>query len=160
MNSFEGLIKQQKRVQKKKELDQQELGNLYSNTTTIKNFFQSKQVKVTKKTNLEANIKGYGQEVANYDRLMNFIAVLNGQIVINQFKKSRLAKYKNMLNSFGGHEIFNMQVFSTLSVTLLQLEEQHSIVENMGESVSEMNPYAVDVNASQVTEYKVENENK
>jgi len=45
MNSYEGLIKKQKIVQKKKEEDQSELGNLYSNKTSIKNFFQSKQVK-------------------------------------------------------------------------------------------------------------------
>ena len=88
--SFENVLNARKKLIQKRREDMEELEKLNTNQTSLRNFFRSTENKTKQKEILTAAIEDDEAGIEHYNRLINFIAILNSQIVIAMFKSNKV----------------------------------------------------------------------
>lgn len=63
-------------------------------------------------------------DIEDYRKLVNFVIILHGHIVIDKFKQNKVAQYCRMLNNFAVREISNAHLAATLYHNLLELQNK------------------------------------
>lgn len=123
-NSYKKLLDGRSSLIKKRQDDQKELANLNAKKTSMRNFFKSGKSKEESKYKLIQTIDADELTISNYNKVINFLTILNGTTTTKMFKTHKVEQYKKMLAYFASHEIHNQTLTSTLATTLLQLESK------------------------------------
>lgn len=93
------------------------------NKTSFKNFFKSKTSKDSSKLTLKADIEAANHTIDDFRKLVNFITIQHGHMVIDKFKRTKVMQYKRMLRQFSTQEIGNCHLTANLCNEIIQLEE-------------------------------------
>lgn len=61
--------------------------------------------------------------IDDYRKLVNFVTIMHGALVIDRFKSTKVTQYKRMLRQFSVREITNCHLSANLCHGILQLDE-------------------------------------
>lgn len=119
----DAVMKQQVGTEQKRRDNQTELDKLETNKTSFKNFFKSKDSKEKSKLTLKADIEASNHMIDDYRKLIGFITIHHGLVVIDKFKKDKINQYKRMLRCFSVREMTNCHIVANLCKTIVDLNE-------------------------------------
>jgi hypothetical protein len=72
---------------------------------------------------LQSRIEGANVDIEDYRRLINFITVYHGTVMIDKFKKHKMQQYRKMLQNMATRSINNAYLAATLNSGILQVFE-------------------------------------
>merc|ERR1719197_1977956 len=107
-------MRQQISAESKRRDNQSELDKLEMGKTSFKNFFKSKDSKEKSKQDLRAQIDSANHMIDDYRKLVNFVTIMHGHLVIDKFKSTKVVQYKRMLRGFSVCEITNCHLSANL----------------------------------------------
>jgi hypothetical protein len=93
----EGVMREQIASESTRRDNQSELDKLEMGKTSFKNFFKSKDSKEKSKQELRAKIDSSNHTIDDFRKLVNFVTILHGHMVIDKFKEHKVIQYKRML---------------------------------------------------------------
>lgn len=133
----EGIMRMQINSENQRRTDQNEVDKLDMGKTSFKNFFKSKDSKEKSKQDLRAKIDSANHMIDDYRKLVNFVTIMHGALVIDRFKSTKVTQYKRMLRQFSVREITNCHLSANLCHGILQLDEmkQWTIPESTRENL-------------------------
>lgn len=100
--------------EKKRKENNIELEKLQLGKRTMKSLFKSKTSTEKTMLNLQADIETAGNDLEDYRKLINFITLFHGTVMIDKFKRTKIEQYEKVLNQTSMRSISNAHLSATL----------------------------------------------
>ena len=88
--------------------------------TTLKSIFKSKSGKEVEVVNLQTTIEAQIKEIEDSKKLINFLTIYLGQVMLTKFKQNKYRHYMRVLHGISAKEISNSWVQGSLWPMLLE----------------------------------------
>lgn len=123
INGRDKTIEAQHKAEENRRTKQSELDSMTMGKTTLKSFFKSKSTIEKDINKYQERIDQLNQEIEDFNGLVNFMTIYQGQLAIEKFKQLKVQQYFKMLNHFSVREISNAHISAMLYHTILELNE-------------------------------------
>lgn len=114
MSGREQIMIKSIQCEKKRKENNAELEKMQLGKTTMKSLFRSKTTVEKKMLNLQADIETAGNDLEDYRKLINFITLFHGTVMIDKFKRLKIEQYEKVLNQTSMRSIGNAHLSATL----------------------------------------------